>query len=208
MAQAAQLLRDPRTFMPLSDGKPLMSAIPKQYLGMLATYGYYDTQGNLANRLSEGGRTIHRVTVNGWIKGTLNMSNKDVVYVAHVLGVSPLCVLDLCEPSESEASTAHYERIAMVDLLHCLSDWQKSGKRTIARNVYALAWLRDMDLDYPATAEGLGDVIRRIRGDYRDLQRLAVDAAAYYAVTCDPDKQGSLVSRIAEAGRAYSADTL
>ena len=181
--------QDPRTFIPLADGKPLMTAIPKKYLGMLSEKGtgYYDTQGNLAERLSTSERTIHRQTVNGWIKGTLHMSNRDVIHVSHVLNVSPLCVLDLCGPTETESPTAFNSRTALGNILLWLKDWQATGNKPSAIRV--------------KTASEMIDTIKGVKGDYRDLQKLAIDTTAYYAGLCDIGKMSGFISRIVEAGR-------
>ena len=206
MPKVNPLFQDPRTFVLLADGKPLMRAIPKRYLSFLTLAGYYETQGALAKRLSTGGRTVHRQTVNGWISGKLPMSNRDVLHVSHVLNVSPLCVLDLCAPDETEAPAAHSTRYAMAANLQFLKDWQNTGKRPKQRDFLAAAQIADFEAEYGAidTAEGLSARIRAMTGDYRDLQRLAVDAASYYAEACDPIKHGNLITRIVEAGRAYS----
>ena len=196
---------DPREHFLLADHKPLMRAIPKQYLGQLACD--YGSQDKLAQKLSEGGKSISRTTVNGWIRGTLRMSNKSVIYVSHVLDVSPLCVLDLCWPYETESSTAFAGRIATCELLQCLYDWQTVGERTRATNLYAMAVLADMNLGNPSTPFELSDAIKRIRGDYRDLQRLVVDTATYYAKRCDLARLGGFIGRIIEAGRTYRYPT-
>lgn len=200
----SKLKEDPREFILLADRKPLLKAVPKEYLGRLAGFGEYESQSKLAQRLSEGGRTIHRQTVNGWINGKVRMSDRDVIYVSNVLNVSPLCVLDLCEPYETEAPTAFAGRIALEEFLQCLRDWQTVGERTRTTNIYALALLGDMNLGNPDTPNELADAIRRIRGDYRDLERLAETSASYYIELCDPAKIGGLIGRITEAGRAYA----
>ncbi len=199
--------RDPRECFLLADRKPLVwpkKAIPKEYLGQLVFD--YGTQGNLAKKLSEGGRAIHRQTVNGWIHGTKRMSNRDVVYVSHMLNVSPLCVLDLCAPYETDASTAFAGRIALEELLQCLYDWQTVGERTRTTNLYALAMLADMNLGNPETPDELRYALMGIRGDHRNLQQLISDTAAYYAELCDPGKLGGYIGRITEAGMAYAYD--
>lgn len=208
MPKTTPLFQDPRTFVLLADGKPLMKAIPKRYLAWLTWPENYGTQGALAKQLSTGWRTIHRQTVNGWISGKLHMSNRDVIHVSHVLDVSPLCVLDLCAPNETESPAAYTTRYAMAANLQLLKDWQNTGEKPKQSDILARAWLADSVAEYGAiaTAEGLRDRIRAIQGDYRDLQRLAVDTASYYAETCEPDKQGNLITRIVEAGRAYSTD--
>lgn len=201
--------RDPREYFLLADRKPLREGrkgIPKEYLRRLAGFGEYETQGNLARKLSEGGRTISRTTLSQWINGSERMSNRSVIYVSHVLNVSPLCVLDLCAPYETEASAAHAGRIAIAELLQCLYDWQTTGERTRTTNLYALATLADMNLGNPETPDKLRDAIEHIKGDYRDLQQLAIDTATYYAGLCDLGKMGGYISRIVEAGRACAFD--
>ena len=207
MPKVNQLFQDPRTFVLLADGKPLMRAIPKRYLSWLTLAGNYGTQGALAKHLSTGGRTVHRQTVNGWIGGKLPMSNRDVLHVSHVLNVSPLCVLDLCAPDETESPAAYTTRYAIAANLQFLKDWQNTGRRPKQGDILAAAQIADFEAGYGSigTAEGLSARIRAMTGDYRDLQRLAVDAASYYAEACDPIKHGNLITRIVEAGRAYSA---
>lgn len=198
--------RDPREYFLLADKQPLRKdGIPKVYLEQLVFD--YGTQGNLAKKLSEGGRTIHRSRLNEWINGTYRMSNRDVIYVSHVLNVSPLCVLDLCAPYETEASTAFAGRIALEELLQCLYDWQTVGEGTRTTNLYTLATLADMNIGNPETPDDLRDAIKGIQGDYRDLKQLAVDAATYYAELCDIGKLSGYIGRIIEAGKAYAYDS-
>lgn len=196
MPRVDALTMDPRIHVALANGKPLMKAIPKRYLA--AQVQANGTQTALAKALSRGGLTIHRQDVNAWINGTKHMSNKAVIYVSHVLGVSPLCVLDLCGPDESEAPNAAPERDAMTKNLQALYEWQTTGEKPRLSAMSKLGRSSNIQ-DH----EKLADMLAGIVGDYRDLRTLTVDVAAYYAATCAPQKLGRLIDRIAEAGRAY-----
>lgn len=182
-------IMDPRMHVALADGKPLMRAIPKHNLRMLAAD--YGSQAALAQELSSSRRTVHRQDLNAWINGTKHMSNQAVIRVSHVLGVSPLCVLDLCAPNESEAPGAMAVRDSMTMRLQAICMWQTNGEKAPFLKYYR------------RPEEALSYMLEDNMGDYRDLKRLAVDVAAYYAATCDPAKLGSLIAHITAAGSAY-----
>ena len=118
---------DPRTHVALADGRPLLRAIPKRYLCTLAQE--CGSQAALADKLSGRRTTVHRQDLNGWINGTKHMSNLSVIHVSHVLGVSPLCVLDLCGPNETEAPNETAERDALTTKLQTLCEWQRTGSK-------------------------------------------------------------------------------
>lgn len=83
--------QDPRTWVKLPDGKPLMKAVPKRNLGkLLKDRGIKVTE--LATALG-----VKRQTVHGWINGTQTMSNAHLVHAGLILDVSPLYLLDLTE---------------------------------------------------------------------------------------------------------------
>ncbi|MDO4404988.1 MAG: hypothetical protein Q4C09_08125 [Atopobiaceae bacterium] len=171
----------------------IVKAIPKSNLEALQTA--YGTQGEFARMLSEGGRSISRTTVNGWIKGAVRMGNDSVIHVAHMLQVSPLCILDLCARDETEAQHAEAYRRHLAEYTSYLQEWERLGSRPTEPSNY------QRNLKYPDTPKELRKKLAEFKGDYRDLHKLAMDAAGFYIERCPDHKISYLLSRIAEAGR-------
>ena len=165
---------DPRTDIKLANGKPLKPAIPKENLRKAAEK--LGTQRDLAQKLSTDKRPISERMISDWIGGRRTMGNRDVIHAAHVLDVSPLAILDLCDPDESEAPRAEDIRRLLSDLLQRFA----SGR----------------DLLLSSTVE--------TEGDYRDLRQLAIDAAQYYAERCDSQGTSDLLRSIVDAGRRHA----
>ena len=94
MPRKDKTTQDPRTYVELSDGKPLMVAVPKVNLGILAAEAGSVTA--LSNRLG-----IDRPSLSKWISGQREMPNNQLLYVAASMDVSPLWLLDLVEISDA-----------------------------------------------------------------------------------------------------------
>lgn len=173
----------------------LISAVPKRNLERVQHN--YGSQGSFAQELSRcAGETINRQTVNEWIRGKVRMSNKSVILVSHVLGVSPLYILDLCQREDgSDGMDAGVERPIIAAKTEYLLAWRQGGTKPVAVNDVLRV------IQFPATAEELEAELTKLSGDHRDLHRLACDAADWYVRRCRYVNVGTLLSRIVESGR-------
>ena len=117
MPRKDKTTQDPRTYVELSDGKPLMAAVPKTYLRLLASPDLAGSITTLAKGLGVG-----RSTLSDWISGRKEMPNEQVLSAAILLGVSPLCVLDLAGEYAHEAPDAMEGRAALLEDLAAIRE--------------------------------------------------------------------------------------
>lgn len=187
---------DPRTDIELANGRPLMVAVPKMFLRKAAEE--CGSQDDLAELLSTEAKPISRRTVNEWICGRRTMGNLDVIHAAHVLDVSPLAVLDLCSPYESEAP--HAEEIR-AQIAEWVQGWLVELSFETDPRFGSESATED---DIRETYESYREHLISIPGDYRDLRRLATDAVLYYAEKCDPQGLSDFTRCIVDAGRRHA----
>lgn len=192
--------QDPRTWVKLSDGKPLLKAIPKRNLGKLLKRRRIKVT-EFAKALGLKSDT----SVHGWIKGTRNMSNEHLVSAALLLDVSPLYLMDCTWASEkheltsfipracvrSDNGQSYYVRddlidwlrndwIAEADLEHYEPEHEKSAERLeyILNDLYHSH--DDEVLDAYERYDRLLDSLRRFPEDLRDPAQLAAVAFGIY----------------------------
>lgn len=175
MPRKDKTTQDPRTYVELSDGKPLMVAVPKTQLRIFAAPDHAGSVTALAKRLGVG-----RSTLSDWISGRKEMPNEQVLSVATRLNVSPLSVLDLVWFDAHEAPDAMEGRAEIIVKLEHLRKLEAGQdvpryERWIAKG------------GHEGAAQALRDSLRRMHGDYRDLAALMEDAASFYRSTTRPD---------------------
>ena len=192
--------QDPRTWVKLPDGKPLMKAVPKRNLGkLLKDRGIKVTE--LATALG-----VKRQTVHGWINGTQTMSNAHLVHAGLILDVSPLYLLDSMSASKEFEFTRfnphvytvnngpfRYVRDDLIEWLH--NDWiadpeffdpehEKSAERldSIISGLYDSYEEHALD-----PYERYDELIRSLKAfpeDLRDPTQLAFVAFSIYVEEC------------------------
>ena len=174
----------------------IMIAIPKRNLGRFQRENS-KSQSSFAEELSRCAEaTISRQMVNGWIRGKERMSNKSVILVSHVLGVSPLYILDLCSREDgSDGASSGVGRYLMTEQVEYLQEWKRSGtKPQPASNT-------QQRLAFPDTPEDLERELVNMDGDYRDPHKLACDIADWYIKRCRYINVGKLLSQMADVCR-------
>lgn len=191
MPRKDRTTQDPRTYIKLADGNPLMTAIPKTYLRIQAGPDHAGSVAALARRLE-----IDRSTLSQWISGQKEMPNEQVLNVATRLNVSPLCVLDLAGANAHEAPHAMQFRANMLEDLAAIRDLEAG--QDVPRYMYLKA-----GRDNAIVAQELRDALRHTPGDYRDLAALIRDAASCYRTTTRPDY---LLQQMFEAWRLHGWD--
>lgn len=174
----------------------IMNAIPKRNLERIQRD--YGSQSAFAEELSRCAETtINRQTVNGWIRGKERMSNRSVILVSHVLGVSPLYILDLCSREDgSDGAGSGARRYLMLEQVEYLQEWKRSGvKPKPASNIQQV-------LQFPDTPEELEKALVDMGGDYRDPYKLACDIADWYVQRCRYINVGKMISQMTDVFRA------
>lgn len=226
MPRKDRTTQDPRTFIKLADGKPLMVAVPKTYLRILAGPDHAGSVAALARRLE-----IDRSTLSQWISGQKEMPNEQVLNVATRLNVSPLCVLDLASYDAHEAPDAMATRAGLLEDLAALRELEaghdaradrhqdliaaqgREGAVTVLRGhlLKVSGVFREpsyRDLIAIQGREGAAKVLRghllNVSGDYRDLAALIRDAASRYRTTTRPDY---LLQQMFEAWQLHGWDS-
>ena len=176
MPRKDKTTQDPRTYVELSDGKPLMAAVPKTYLRLLASPDLAGSITTLAKGLGVG-----RSTLSDWISGRKEMPNEQVLSAAILLGVSPLCVLDRAGEYAHEAPDAMEGRAALLEDLAAIRELEAGQDVPRYEELVALKGGR------AGAAQALRDNLQHVKGDYRDLAALMEDAASCYRTTTRPD---------------------
>lgn len=179
--------------MELSDGKPLVVAVPKISLGILAAHEGSTTA--LSQRLG-----VDRPSLSKWISGQREMPNDQVLHVASRLNISPLWLLDLNARSDAhEAPDAMATRAGLLEDLAALRELEAG---------HDVPGYRYQDLiaihGHEGAAQALRDNLQHVRGDYRDLAALIRDAASYYSTTTRPDY---LLQQMFEAWQLHGWDS-
>lgn len=193
--------QDPRTWVKLPDGKPLMKAVPKRNLGkLLKDRGIKVTE--LATALG-----VKRQTVHGWINGTQTMSNAHLVHAGLLLDVSPLYLLDSLHANEeyefthyyphaygrSDSSQTYYVRDDLIEWLR--SDWisdpehyEPEHEKSAERLDSIISGLYDSyDEDSIDPYERYEELVRSLKAfpeDLRDPTKLVTAAFDIYLEIC------------------------
>lgn len=200
--------RDPRTWLSGKPGstQPLMAGIPKNNLSYLlaargiprgylgAKAGLKGSYESIENRVAE------------WIQGRRNLPNRRVIQIAHLLGVSPLYVLDLSSRNDELAENVTMPRNANVtgvtefrEALQSDLELLEDGQERVIRsmrfdrlaaddNRYIVGFngcvsmvIEQVSDDIKHEAlEAVRCELMGIVGDYRDLSKLAKDAIDYH----------------------------
>lgn len=169
---------DPRTWVEVRNGKPLMKAIPNAHLAWeRSRCGSLRT---LANYLDESGCNVSYVSLSMWIKGTMRMDNERVFMLADALHISPLDLLGV--PVSRLMLTGMHEDL--TGALVALGRWYSEGIRPTAELCNGFYWLKSALPAQPLEAlecpDAMADILRSIAGDWRDPDALARDALDYY----------------------------